>query len=134
MTDEKPTTWAVVDDPLVHEQVPILGVPPGFPLDGMVPRVRVSAAEWEAGASDKPQVVLVSDTTDVTYASLARRELVTHLGRAVVLEVETVDRRMEVARDALARLEAETQEAVHPRPKNRHERRAAAAKARKGGW
>lgn len=82
---------------------------------------------------DRTQVVLVSDTDDVTYVRRVLRDLNT-FGRAVVLEVETVDRRMDVARDALARLAAETRESVHPTPTNRHERRAAAAKARKGGW
>lgn len=35
---------------------------------------------------------------------------------------------------AVADLKARIQEAVFPTPTNRHERRAAAAKARKGGW
>jgi hypothetical protein len=129
---EKPKTWAVIDDPPVHEQVPILDVPPGFPLDGMVPRVRVSVAEWEA--NDKPQmVVLVSDTTAERYSRLVQRDLAM-FGRAVVLSVETEDRRMDEAHAAMDRIRTEIQEAVFPTPTNRHERRAAAAKARKGGW
>lgn len=64
---------------------------------------------------------------------------VTFEGRTVtgvssLLWSDPEDRRMEAASDALARLRAHAQEAVNPTPKNRHERRAAAAKARKGGW
>lgn len=112
--------WAVIDDP----------------LNALASRERVSAKDVEFGGEHPrftdPMVVLVSDTTDVTYARRVLRDLNT-FGRAVVLEVETEDRRMEAARDALARLKAQIQESAFPAPKNRHERRAAVAKARKGG-
>lgn len=117
---EKAKMCAVIDDP----------------LNALASRERVSAKDMEFGGEHPrftdPMVVLVSDTTDVTYARRVLRDLNT-FGRAVVLEVETVDRRMDVARDALTRFVAETQEVVSPTPKNRRERRASAAKARKGG-